>query len=85
MIGVKLRRPTPEPILCAQCGVAFRAAYTNGRCPVCDSPAGTEATAAGRTGRIARLIGDRWTAVLFGLVVAGNIVIAILVARAVGR
>jgi len=82
---MKLRRPAPEPITCAHCGVAYRAAYTNGRCPVCDSPARSDATAVGRTGRIATLIGDRWTAVLFGLVVAGNVLIAVLVARAVGR
>ena len=84
MIGLKPRRPTPEPAPCAHCGVTFRAAYTGGRCPVCDTPVEDE-TVRGPTGRVARLIGDRWTVVLFGLVIVGNVVIAILVARAVGK
>lgn len=83
MIAGRLRRTEPEPIPCARCGAAFRAGYTGRRCPICDWEAPGEAAPSGAVGRASRLVRDRWPAVLFGLAVAGNVTIAIIVARAV--
>jgi hypothetical protein len=71
----------PDAVPCANCGTAFRAAYTGGRCPICDTAVAGDGVT---EGRLTTLIGDRWTMLLFGILLAGNLVIAILVIRAVG-
>lgn len=73
----RLRPAAAEPIECAKCGASFRAAYTGGRCPICDWTVGVETAESTRLGR---LIVRWWAPGLVALVIAGNIAIFVVVA-----
>lgn len=71
------------PTCCDDCGSLFRAAYTDGRCPVCDwAPPRTEGPQgpAGPVERAAGFLRRRWAPALLAVAVVGNVVIAVLVA-----
>ena len=84
-LALRRRSRPPEPVVCAGCGAAFRAAYTEGRCPICDRQVEEGLRAAGRFARVRDALGDRWVPALLLLAVIGNIVIFVLVAIAASR
>jgi hypothetical protein len=82
VIGARVRRPEPPLVSCGRCGSDFRAAYTGGRCPICDW-APEAAVPGGARRRLGDLAAERWPVLLFAVAIAGNIAIAVVVARAV--
>ncbi len=85
LASLRLRRPDPEPVTCAGCGCSFRAAYTAGRCPICDRAVEGLPARGGRLARVRDALGDRWSVMVLLAAVAGNIVIFVLVAISASR
>ena len=81
----RARRTEPELVTCDGCGSAFRAAYTDGRCPICDRPASDLPEAAGPLARLRNRMGDRWVTGVLVAAIAANVVIFVFVAVAASR
>jgi hypothetical protein len=79
------RRSEPEPVTCTGCGCRFRAAYTAGRCPICDRPVVGFAANRGRVARLRDSLGEGWTAAVLIAAVVANVVIFVLVAVSASR
>lgn len=79
--------PEPEPEPCGGCGTAFRAAYTDGRCPICDWEAPAAQRPASRLGstRAGRLARSHWALAALIASVIGNVVILVIVAASVSK
>jgi hypothetical protein len=85
---ILVRRPPAAEITCAGCGCAYRAAYTLGRCPICDRPATSNEGAAQPSRRFPRLralLADRWAAALLIAAIVGNVVVFVVVVVAASR
>jgi hypothetical protein len=80
-----VRRSDPEPVTCTGCGTPFRAAYTGGRCPICDRVVDGYEASGGRLARVRDALGEGWSAGLLLAAVVANVVIFVLVAIAASR
>ena len=75
-------RAESEPRECGGCGIAFRAEDTRGHCPVCDWAVRTEDRSTRLPEKLqgpARVLRDRWAAVLLGIAVVGNVAVLVAV------